>query len=282
MKAVSDALDRLEKETGLDIPIHVDAASGGFLAPFVVPELEWDFRLPRVKSINASGHKFGLAPLGVGWLIWRDAEDLDEDLVFKVNYVGGVVSTFSLNFSRPASAVICQYYNFLRLGRRGYSRIQQACYENAQRLAKAIARMGVFEILHGGDDNGLPAVCWTLKDGADVGFTLYDFADRLRVRGWLVPVYSMPANRNDLVVLRILVRHGFSDDLGQLLLNDIRASLAHFEKHPVSVPMSECETACNEHGGRHVTRPKADVTRSVEGAGNPKACETEALGHPRL
>lgn len=250
VKAISEALDRLEKETGLDIPIHVDAASGGFLAPFVVPELEWDFRLPRVKSINASGHKFGLAPLGVGWLIWRDAEDLDEDLVFQVNYNGGIVSTFSLNFSRPGGAVICQYYNFLRFGRAGYGRIHTACYENAQGLAEGIAGMGVFEVIRGGDHNGLPIVCWTLKDGADVNFTLYDFADRLRLGGWLVPAYPLPSNRTDLVIQRVLIRHGFSQDLGRMLLNDIRSALAHFEKHPVTAPLSAAEAAGHDHGGR--------------------------------
>jgi len=126
VEEVHEALDRLQREKGLDIPIHVDAASGGFLAPFLHPDLVWDFRLPRVKSINSSGHKFGLAPLGVGWIVWRDKEDLPEDLVFKVNYLGGELPTFALNFSRPGGEIIAQYYNFLRLGREGYSKIQKA------------------------------------------------------------------------------------------------------------------------------------------------------------
>jgi len=134
VKAVAEALDKLEKDTGLDIPIHVDGASGGFLAPFCAPDLEWDFRIPRVKSINTSGHKFGLAPLGVGWVIWRDAADLPEDLVFNVNYLGGNMPTFALNFSRPGGQIVAQYYNFLRLGKEGYRKVHMACYETAQFL----------------------------------------------------------------------------------------------------------------------------------------------------
>ncbi|MBL6934870.1 MAG: glutamate decarboxylase [Alphaproteobacteria bacterium] len=249
VKAVNDALDKLQKESGLDIPIHVDGASGGFLAPFIDPDLEWDFRLPRVKSINASGHKYGLAPLGVGWAIWRDKDDLPEDLIFRVNYLGGDMPTFALNFSRPGGEIICQYYNFLRLGKEGYRKIHHACYETAQYLADEIANMGPFEIIYDGR-GGMPALCWKLKDGADVDFTLYDFADRLRGRGWQVPAYAMPADRTDLVIQRILVRHGVSRDLGQLLLEDIRRTLDHFEKHPVATPLTEDEAGGNNHTGR--------------------------------
>ena len=249
VKAVSDALDQLQKEQGLNIPIHVDAASGGFLAPFVDPDLEWDFRLPRVKSINTSGHKFGLAPLGVGWVVWRDLDDLDEGLIFKVNYLGGDMPTFALNFSRPGGQIVAQYYNFLRLGREGYRKIQQACYDTAQYLADEIEQMGIFKIIYGGK-GGIPAVSWTIKEDANVGFTLYDLADRLRTRGWLVPAYSMQPDRTDLVIQRILVRHGVSHDLASLLLDDIRRSLNHFEGHPVSKPLSEAEAGSYNHGGR--------------------------------
>ena len=129
---VAEALDRLARDKHLDIPMHVDAASGGFTAPFVEPGLIWDFRIPRVRSINASGHKFGLAPLGVGWVVWRDRTDLPEDLIFYVNYLGGNMPTFALNFSRPGGQIISQYYLFLRLGREGYRRIQQNGYDQAQ------------------------------------------------------------------------------------------------------------------------------------------------------
>ena len=241
VKAVSDALDQLQKDTGLDIPIHVDGASGGFLAPFVDPDLEWDFRLPRVKSINASGHKFGLSPLGVGWVVWRDKEDLPDDLIFWVNYLGGNMATFALNFSRPGGQIIAQYYNFLRLGKEGYRKIQQACYDTAAYLADEIGKMEPFKIIYDGR-GGIPALCWTLKEGVNPGFTLFDLADRLRSRGWQVPAYSMPANREDLVVQRILVRHGVSRDLGDLLIDDIRHSMDYFEKNPVTTPLTE-ETA---------------------------------------
>ncbi|PWF24679.1 glutamate decarboxylase [Corticimicrobacter populi] len=250
VKAVSDALDKLQKDTGLDIPIHVDGASGGFLAPFCAPEIEWDFRLPRVHSINASGHKFGLAPLGVGWIIWRDAASLPEELIFNVNYLGGNMPTFALNFSRPGGQVVAQYYNFLRLGKDGYRRIQTACYDTARYLADEIGKLGPFRILFDGDmKKGIPALSWTLKedDNGKVNFTLYDLADRLRSRGWQVPAYSMPVNREDLVVQRILVRHGVSRDLASLLMDDIRRSLDYFEKHPVARPMSEEEAGGFRH-----------------------------------
>ncbi len=157
VQAVSDALDQFQKETGLDIPLHVDAASGGFVAPFADPDLVWDFRLPRVKSINASGHKFGLAPLGVGWAIWRDQADLPEDLIFRVNYLGGDMPTFALNFSRPGGQIVAQYYNFLRLGRQGYRKIHQSCYDTAAYLADQIEKIGPFQIIYNGR-GGIPAL----------------------------------------------------------------------------------------------------------------------------
>jgi len=246
VKEVSDALDKLEKETGLNIPIHVDGASGGFLAPFVFPDLEWDFRLPRVKSINTSGHKFGLAPLGVGWVIWRDKEDLPDDLIFWVNYLGGNMPTFALNFSRPGGQIVAQYYNFLRLGKEGYRKIHMACYETAQYLADEIAKMGPFEMIYDGR-GGIPALAWKLVEGVDHGFTLFDLADRLRTRGWLVPAYTLPANREDLAIQRILVRHGFSRDLANLLLNDYREAIDHFDRHPVSTHISKEEGSGFKH-----------------------------------
>lgn len=249
VKAVSDALDKLQNETGLDIPMHVDGASGGFLAPFCAPALEWDFRLPRVKSINASGHKFGLAPLGAGWVIWREAADLPEELIFNVNYLGGNMPTFALNFSRPGGQIVAQYYNFLRLGREGYTKVHRACYDTAQFLAEEIGKLGPFEILFDGDSNkGIPALAWSLKKGANIGgYTLYDLADKLLSRGWQVPAYSMPAQREDLVIQRILVRHGVSYDLACLLLNDIKRALDYFNQHPVTHPLTEAEASGFNH-----------------------------------
>ncbi len=247
VKEVSDALDKLQEETGLDIPIHVDGASGGFIAPFVDPDLEWDFRLPRVKSINASGHKYGLAPLGVGWIMWRNPEDLPKDLIFNVNYLGGDMPTFALNFSRPGGQVVAQYYNFLRLGREGYRKIHQACYDTAQAVSKKLGEMGPFEIIYDGK-GGIPALSWSLKEGVDHGFTLYDLSDRLRSRGWQVAAYSMPANREDLVIMRILIRHGVSRDLGDLLLADMQRSLDYFKRNPVTTPLTEVEAGGYSHG----------------------------------
>jgi glutamate decarboxylase len=160
VEAVARALDAHQAATGLDVPMHVDGASGGFIAPFVDPDLVWDFRIPRVKSINTSGHKFGLAPLGVGWVIWRDKEDLPEDLIFNVNYLGGNMPTFALNFSRPGGQIVAQYYNFLRLGREGYRKIHSAGYATAQYLADEIAKLGPFDIIYGGRGGGIPALAW--------------------------------------------------------------------------------------------------------------------------
>lgn len=248
VKAISDALDRLQQERGLDIPIHVDGASGGFLAPFCAPDLEWDFRLPRVKSINASGHKFGLAPLGVGWIVWREASDLPEELIFNVNYLGGNMPTFALNFSRPGGQIVAQYYNFLRLGREGYAKIHSACYTTAQYLAREIASLGPFEMIFDGNcEKGIPALAWKIKEGAGVSYSLYDVADKLRSRGWQVPAYSMPAHREDMVIQRILVRHGVSLDLASLLVEDFKRTLEYFDRHPVSVQLSDREGKSFNH-----------------------------------
>ncbi len=248
VQAVADALDHYQKQTGLDIPIHVDGASGAFLAPFCAPDLVWDFRLPRVRSINASGHKFGLSPLGVGWVVWREQQDLPEDLVFWVNYLGGNMRDIALNFSRPGGQVVCQYYNFLRLGREGYTKIHAACYATAEYLAGEIAAMGPFEIIYNGDrGTGIPAICWKIKDGVDPGYSLYDLADRLRTRGWQVPAYTLPAHCEDLVIQRILVRHGVSRDLGTLLMEDIRQALDYFNRHPVKTPLTDEEASGFHH-----------------------------------
>lgn len=248
VKAVSQALDALEAETGLDIPIHVDGASGGFLAPFCAPDLVWDFRLHRVKSINASGHKFGLAPLGVGWIMWRTPEDLPDDLVFWVNYLGGNMRDIALNFSRPGGQIACQYYNFLRLGREGYARVHGACYETAQALAAEIAALGPFEVQFDGNPaEGIPALCWTLKPDADPGYNLFDLADRLRIYGWQVPAYTLPANCEATAIQRILVRQGVSRDLGNLLIRNMRDAIAHLEAHPTSRPLDASKASGFHH-----------------------------------
>ncbi|EBV1760862.1 glutamate decarboxylase, partial [Salmonella enterica subsp. enterica serovar Newport] len=224
-------LDAIQRDTGLDIPLHVDGASGGFIAPFIQPELVWDFRIERVKSINSSGHKYGLSPLGVGWVVWRSKEDLPEELVFNVDYLGGNMPTFALNFSRPGGQIIAQYYNFLRLGRAGYTKIQQACADTAQWLADELNKLGIFDLVYDGR-GALPAVAYKLKPGV-TQFNLYDLSDRIRTRGWLIASYPLPADREKTVVQRIMIRHGVSRDLAALLLDDIKRAIDHFRQNPV-------------------------------------------------
>ncbi|AIE75400.1 MULTISPECIES: glutamate decarboxylase [unclassified Synechocystis] len=236
IEALNDALEILNERTGWQVPLHVDAASGGFIAPFLDPDLRWDFRLPWVKSINTSGHKYGLVYPGVGWIIWRDKEELPEELIFHCSYLGGDLPNFALNFSRPGNQVVAQYYNFLRLGKEGYRKIQQACRDTALYLSSKIAQLGPFELLTDGGD--IPVFAWKLKDDvlAHSCYTLYDMADKLRERGWLAPAYPMPKNRDDLVVQRIVVKEGFSRDMADILLADMERAIAYFVSQPDHKP----------------------------------------------
>ena len=226
---ITAALDDLEQRTGLDVPVHVDGASGAMVAPFLDPGLHWDFRLPRVASINTSGHKYGLVMPGVGWALWRDEDALPDDLVFHVNYLGGDMPTFALNFSRPGAQVVAQYYNFLRLGFDGYRRVQQTCRDVATRLAAEIGRLGPFETLTDGGD--IPVFAFRVRDGVR-NFTVFDVSAALRESGWLVPAYTFPENRTDLAVLRVVVRNGFGHDLADLFLDDLRRVLPRLEAQP--------------------------------------------------
>ncbi len=236
------ALDDYQRRTDIDVPVHVDGASGGFIAPFVDPDLVWDFRLPRVQSINASGHKYGLVYPGVGWAIWRDADALPEDLIMWVNYLGDEMPTFALNFSRPGAQVVAQYYNFLRLGFDGYQKVQQYSRDVATRLSSEIEKLGPFKLLTRGDE--LPVFAFTTADHVD-NFTVFDVSNSLRERGWLVPAYTFPDNRTDLAALRVVVRQGFSHDLADLLIKDLKRQLAILEKQPA--PVHDEDTA----GGFH-------------------------------
>jgi len=231
VQELAKVLDEIEKETGWDIPIHVDGASGAFIAPFIQKELKWDFCIPRVKSINASGHKFGMAPLGVGWVIWRTLSDLPEELIFNVDYLGGEMPTFALNFSRPAGQIIAQYYNFLRWGVEGYTAIHNECASTAQYLGEQLRKIDTFEILYDGH-GGIPAVCYTLKDENTAGFSLYDLSDRLRMHGWQIASYPLPSDRQNVIVQRILIRHGVSRDMVSLLLRDLYKELEHLKNNP--------------------------------------------------
>ena len=227
---ICEHLDRLQAGGGPDLPVHVDGASGGFVAPFLQPDLVWDFRLPRVASVNTSGHKYGLVYPGVGWVVWRDAAALPEDLIFRVNYLGGEMPTIALNFSRPGAHIAAQYYNFLRLGFEGYRRVQQACQDVARHLSGQIAAMGPFELLTDGSD--LPVFAFRLRPGTDHGYSVFDLSERLRIRGWQVPAYTFPADLEDTEVMRIVVRNGLSMDLAGLLLDDLAAQVRVLEAHP--------------------------------------------------
>jgi glutamate decarboxylase len=243
------ALDRLNQDKGWDIPVHVDGASGAMIAPFCDADLEWDFRLPRVCSINTSGHKYGLVYPGVGWVLWRNADALPQDLVFNVNYLGGEMPTFALNFSRPGAHVIAQYYNFLRLGVDGYRRVQQTCREVATSLAGQIADLGPFRLLTDGSE--LPVFAFTLTD-PDCGFSVFDVSAALREHGWLVPAYTFPAEREDLAVLRIVVRNGFTHDLADLLITSLRTELPRLSAQ--HKPQRGPEAATFAHGAGHRDR----------------------------
>jgi glutamate decarboxylase len=220
IKEIADALDKLESERGLHVAMHVDAASGGFVAPFIAPALEWDFRIRRVQSINASGHKYGLVYPGVGWAIWRDKEALPRDLVFDVNYLGGHMPTFSLNFSRPGSEVIAQYFMFTSLGREGYAAIMRNLQETAMRIARGVAKLGPYRLISDGSE--LPVFAFALSSETK-NYTVFDVSERLRERGWLVPAYTFPENRQDLSVLRVVVRAGMHMEMADQLLQHLGA-----------------------------------------------------------
>ncbi|MGA5112009.1 glutamate decarboxylase [Streptomyces pseudogriseolus] len=227
------ALDGLQERTGLDIPVHVDGASGAMIAPFLDEDLVWDFRLPRVASVNTSGHKYGLVYPGVGWVLWRDAAALPEELVFRVNYLGGDMPTFALNFSRPGAQVVAQYYSFLRLGRDGYRAVQQAARDVATGLSARIEALGDLRLLTRGDE--LPVFAFTTAPDV-TAFDVFDVARRLRETGWLVPAYTFPANRQDLAVLRVVCRNGFSEDLAGLFAEDLTRLLPELrsQSHPLT------------------------------------------------
>ena len=242
VQEICDALDTFQRETGIDIPVHVDGASGAFVAPFVDPEIEWDFRLPRVASINASGHKYGLVYPGVGWVVWRDAKSLPEDLIFWVNYLGDNMPTFALNFSRPGAQIVAQYYNFLRLGFDGFRQVHGYAREVATRLSAQIADIRPFELITRGDE--LAVFAFTMR--ADVeNFTVFDVSNALRERGWQVPAYTFPANRQDLAALRVVIRRGFTHDLADLLVKDLKRQLPRLQQQ--SAPVHDSTTDASFH-----------------------------------
>jgi glutamate decarboxylase len=239
--AIAAALDEIQKATGLDVPIHVDGASGGMIAPFLQPDLEWDFRVERVASISTSAHKYGLVYPGLGWVIWRTIDDLPKDLIFDVTYLGGHMPSFALNFSRPGAQVLLQYYMFLRLGWDGYYRVQKASQDVAVYLAGAIDAMPAFDLWNDGTD--IPVFAWQLRKGHTDKWNLYHLSERLRLKGWLIPAYPMPDNLSDLVVQRIVVRNGLSRNLAGSLVTDIRDAADYLDALEAPMPVEGQVTA---------------------------------------
>ena len=216
IKEINDLLVDIKKTKGWDIPLHVDGASGGFVAPFVRSDLEWDFRLEQVRSINASGHKYGLVYPGIGWLVMKDKHNLPDELVFRISYLGGEMTNYSLNFSKSSSTIIAQYYNFIRLGKSGYADIMTNMMENSRYLAEKLHDTGKFEIIN--KQKTLPLVAVRLKDAA---FNVFQLSDKLRQKGWIVPAYYLPENAQDVAVMRMVVKENFSRDMVELLFTDV-------------------------------------------------------------
>ncbi|KAI3946190.1 hypothetical protein MKW98_008783 [Papaver atlanticum] len=264
VKTLNDLLAAKNKEAGYETPIHVDAASGGFIAPFLYPELEWDFRLPLVKSINVSGHKYGLVYAGVGWVVWRSKQDLPEELIFHINYLGADQPTFTLNFSKGSSQIIAQYYQFIRLGFEGYKNIIGNCMENAQMLSKGLEKMGCFEILS--KDVGVPLVAFALKDSSK--HTVFEISESLRRFGWIIPAYTMPPDAQEVAVLRVVIREDFSRSLAERLLSDFEKVMKEIEELPsrVSNKVVHVTAMVDEvKGGQDAVHKKKSVKETQEG-----------------
>ncbi|HEY2570175.1 MAG TPA: glutamate decarboxylase [Solirubrobacteraceae bacterium] len=228
LASIDALLKRVESEKGWRIPLHVDAATGGFLTAFCEPELKWDFRLERVRSINVSNHKFGLVYPGMGTVVFREEQDLPEELVFHINYLGGDMPNYSLNFSRPSNSVILQYFNFLRLGREGYRAIVSSVLANARALAGKLGDIDGLTLLN--DASQFPIVVARAEDAEKLDLTL--LSRRLRERGWIVPAYTLPANAEHITVLRLVVKENFSRDMADILAHDVRAAIHTLERDP--------------------------------------------------
>jgi glutamate decarboxylase len=221
---INELLLEIKKDKGWDIPIHVDGASGGFIAPFLYPDLEWDFRLEQVRSINVSGHKYGLVYPGVGWVIFKDKTDIPEDLIFNINYLGGNMSNYSLNFSKASNTIIAQYYNFIRLGFQGYKDIINNMMENARYMAGELEKTGIFEVIN--QELHFPLVTVKLKN---TDYTVFQLSDKLREKGWIVPAYTLPKNADDIAVLRMVIKENFGRDMVDDFLDDINKACTSLE-----------------------------------------------------
>ena len=249
IEGLDSALEEYNRKTGYNIPIHVDAASGGFILPFLNPDKKWDFRLKWVLSISTSGHKYGLVYPGLGWVVWKDKAYLPKEMSFSVNYLGANITQVGLNFSRPAAQILAQYYNFIHLGEEGYREIHSNSMAIARYCHEHIGRMKCFSNYSQTLDN--PLFIWTLAPEYEkkANWTLYDLQDRLMQRGWMVPAYSMPKNIEDMVVMRIVVRQGMSRDMADMLIADIRDSVAALEKLDSPTPSKKALLRSEKHKG---------------------------------
>ena len=236
VEALDKALDAYNAKTGYDIPIHVDAATGGFILPFLNPDTKWDFRLKWVLSISTSGHKFGLVYPGLGWVVWKDKKYLPDAMSFSVNYLGANITQVGLNFSRPAAQILGQYYQFIRLGFQGYKAIQYNSMEITKYIHSEIAKMTPF--VNYSDKVVNPLFIWYMKPeyAKNAKWTLYDLQAKLQQSGWMVPAYTLPENIQNYVVMRVVVRQGFSRDMADMLLNDIKNAICEFEKLEYPTP----------------------------------------------
>lgn len=245
IKALDALVETYNSQTDYKISIHVDGASGAMFAPFIEPELQWDFRLKNVASINTSGHKYGLVYPGIGWVLWRDKAYLPEELVFNVSYLGGEMPTMAINFSRSASQIIGQYYNFLRFGFEGYRAIHQRTKDVAMYLAAEVEKTGLFKMYN--DGVNLPIVCYALKVETEVEWTLYDLADRLLMKGWQVPAYPLPADLEDVLVQRYVVRADFGMNTAVDFMEDFNEAVKDLNQAHVLFHSKE------EHGAQGFT-----------------------------
>ncbi|WVZ85835.1 hypothetical protein U9M48_032702, partial [Paspalum notatum var. saurae] len=278
VRRLNDLLAAKNARTGWGTPIHVDAASGGFIAPFLYPDLEWDFRLPLVKSINVSGHKYGLVYAGVGWVVWRNKEDLPEDLIFHINYLGADQPTFTLNFSKGSSQIIAQYYQFLRLGFEGYLNVMENCMESARTLRQGLEAMGRFTIIS--KEQGVPLVAFTFKAAQEAQLA-FRLSSELRRFGWIVPAYTMPADLEHMAVLRVVVREDFGRPLAERFLAHVRMALDELDdaarggpvpRMRVTIELGPPDRGSGEEASARVVKRESVVAvqRSVSLAGGGK------------
>lgn len=281
VQALDAALEKFNKKTGWQIPIHIDAASGGFILPFLQPELKWDFRLKWVLSISVSGHKFGLVYPGLGWVVWRDKQYLPDEMNFSVNYLGAEITQVGINFSRPAAQILGQYYQFIRLGFDGYKQVQYNSMEVTKYIHSEIAKIPCFKNYSPEVVN--PLFVWHMDNEYQkkAKWTLYDLQDKLQQSGWMIPAYTLPSNLEDIVVMRVVARQGFSRDMADMLLGDIKNAIVEFEKleYPTPTriamdkkePVKERVFAHNRHvNGKHAGK-KDSVKEPAKEASKAKA-----------